>query len=249
MVAPEPACANLRRLVREGRLNSTGFMKPSITPRSDCRSGRKAPRCALIWPITREWCLLSLAYLLFDRPMQRRFESDPAFRATDLLLQERVPKAPSVYPHPAELSQAPGAVVEAGANFRVFTTPRTAVPEVHLLSNGNYHVAVTAAGGGYSRWRNLADHPMAGGFHPRLLGHLLLPPQRRDGRVLVGGPAADRQAAHWISRRSIRRAAQNSAAATATSTPTWRSAFLRRTTLNCAASPSPIADGIRARSN
>jgi cellobiose phosphorylase len=45
---------------------------------------------------------------------------------------------------------------EAEANYRVFNTPQTRSPEVHLLSNGRYHVAVTAAGGGYSRWRDVA---------------------------------------------------------------------------------------------
>ena len=34
--------------------------------------------------------------------------------------------------------------------------PGTAIPEVQLLSNGNYHVMVTNAGGGYNRWKNLA---------------------------------------------------------------------------------------------
>ena len=37
--------------------------------------------------------LLSLAYVLLDCPMQRRFESEPLFQATMLLLQERIPKA------------------------------------------------------------------------------------------------------------------------------------------------------------
>ena len=37
--------------------------------------------------------LLSLVWLLLDKPMQRRFEADPILRAADLLLQERVPKA------------------------------------------------------------------------------------------------------------------------------------------------------------
>ena len=32
----------------------------------------------------------------------------------------------------------------------------TGSPEVHLLSNGSYHVMVTRAGGGYSRWKGLA---------------------------------------------------------------------------------------------
>jgi len=34
--------------------------------------------------------------------------------------------------------------------------PDTLTPEVHLLSNGHYHVMVTNAGGGYSRWKDLA---------------------------------------------------------------------------------------------
>src|SRR5207253_941693 len=38
---------------------------------------------------------------------------------------------------------------------RVIKTPDTFVPEVQLLSNGRYHVMLTNAGGGYSRWKNL----------------------------------------------------------------------------------------------
>jgi cyclic beta-1,2-glucan synthetase len=40
--------------------------------------------------------------------------------------------------------------------MRVFDTPTSRAPEVHLLSNGRYHMAMTNAGGGYSRWRDLA---------------------------------------------------------------------------------------------
>ena len=39
---------------------------------------------------------------------------------------------------------------------RVVNCANTATPEVQLLSNGRYHVMVTNAGGGYSRWRDLA---------------------------------------------------------------------------------------------
>ena len=42
------------------------------------------------------------------------------------------------------------------ARLRIFDNPHSPVPEVHLLSNGNYHVMVTSAGGGCSRWQNLA---------------------------------------------------------------------------------------------
>lgn len=40
--------------------------------------------------------------------------------------------------------------------MRVFSNPNTPLPEVQLLSNGRYHVMVTNAGGGYSRWKDLA---------------------------------------------------------------------------------------------
>ena len=40
--------------------------------------------------------------------------------------------------------------------MRILDTPNSRSPEVHLLSNGRYHLAITSAGGGYSRWRNLA---------------------------------------------------------------------------------------------
>ena len=46
--------------------------------------------------------------------------------------------------------------VEIAGSFRIFNTPHTVVPEVHLLSNGRYHVMISAAGGGYSRWKDLA---------------------------------------------------------------------------------------------
>ena len=39
---------------------------------------------------------------------------------------------------------------------RIIDVADTPVPEVHLLSNGSYHVMLTSAGGGYSRWKNLA---------------------------------------------------------------------------------------------
>jgi cellobiose phosphorylase len=99
---------------------------------------------------------LSLVHLLCDRPMQRRFDDDPAFRATNLLLQERVPRTTTVINRPPALS-APVNEADSGADrLRVYTSAATFAPEVHLLSNGAYHVVVTNSGGGYSRWRDLA---------------------------------------------------------------------------------------------
>ncbi|KAG0735800.1 hypothetical protein G6F24_018591 [Rhizopus arrhizus] len=47
---------------------------------------------------------LSLASVLLGRTMQARFEADPSFQATMLLLQERVPRAAAAYAKATELS-------------------------------------------------------------------------------------------------------------------------------------------------
>ena len=100
--------------------------------------------------------LLSLAHLLLNRPMQRRFASDPLFQATMLLLQERIPKATAFYANSTEISEH-GAISDSPETpIRVFKMPDTPTPEVQLLSNGRYHVMITHAGGSYSRWKDLA---------------------------------------------------------------------------------------------
>ncbi|MEY4544075.1 MAG: hypothetical protein RL685_270 [Pseudomonadota bacterium] len=155
MVAPEAACANLRRLAREGMLDSYGLYEAVDYTRLRLPHGKDRVIVHSYMAHHQGMTLLALDYLLCDQPMQRRFASDPSFRATLLLLEERVPKVPAIYPHPAEVS-APGAPLDAQSGVRIFTTPDTPAPEVHLLSNGTYHVAITNSGGGYSRWRDLA---------------------------------------------------------------------------------------------
>jgi hypothetical protein len=101
--------------------------------------------------------LLALVNLLLDYPMQRRFMACPLLKAADLLLQERPPKtSPSVLTEDLDLAEARTPAGSAEAFMRVFTNPSSPVPDVHLLSNGRYHVVISSAGGGYSRWRDLA---------------------------------------------------------------------------------------------
>jgi cellobiose phosphorylase len=101
--------------------------------------------------------LLALVNVLQDYPMQRRFMACPLLRAADLLLQERVPKASaSVRTEDLEFAESRTQAGSGEAVMRVFTNPTLPAPEVHLLSNGRYHVVISSAGGGYSRWRDLA---------------------------------------------------------------------------------------------
>jgi len=156
MVAPEKACENLHRLAADGCEGSYGFYEAVDYTPSRLPPGQSSALVKSFMAHHQGMSLLSLAYLLLDRPMQKRFEADREFQATTLLLQERIPRAVAPYLHTAELAQSRTTVGGIETPVRVFATPHSATPEVQLLSNGRYHVMVTNAGGGYSRWRDLA---------------------------------------------------------------------------------------------
>ena len=157
VINPEASWRNLRRLADQEMLGEYGFYEAV-----DYTAGRlpqKASRAIVRSYMAHHqgMVFLALVHALEDRPMQRRFGNDPGLRATELLLQERVPRALSVFPHPGEVFAAAGEGTEsAESKYRIFNTANTPAPAVHLLSNGAYHVVVTNAGGGYSRWRDLA---------------------------------------------------------------------------------------------
>ncbi len=156
MIDPEAACANLHVLARDGRLGKHGFFEAIDYTPSRLPPGKDSVTVRSYMAHHQGMTFLALTYQLLGRPMQRRFEADPSLRATTLLLQERVPRTPAIHPHPAELPIERKTSTVGEHHARIITTPNTPFPEVHLLSNGRYHVAVTNAGGGYSRWRDLA---------------------------------------------------------------------------------------------
>ncbi len=156
MVAPEKACQNLERLDKEGFAGKYGFYEAIDYTPSRLPTGRTHVVVRSFMAHHQGMSFLSLAYLLLDQPMQKRFESEPLFQATLLLLQERVPKATAFYAHTTELSEHQTSAGMIEKPIRVFSSPDTPAPEVQLLSNGRYHVMITAAGGGYSRWQDLA---------------------------------------------------------------------------------------------
>jgi cyclic beta-1,2-glucan synthetase len=156
MVAPEEACLNLERLADSGFEGRYGLYEaidytPSRQPR-----GQSSAVVRSFMAHHQGMSLLALGYLLRDRPMQKRFESDPLFQATMLLLQERVPKATAFFSQAAEPSDGRRISGDTETPIRVFSRPDSPIPELQLLSNGRYHVMVTNAGGGYSRWKNIA---------------------------------------------------------------------------------------------
>ena len=156
LVAPREACLNLERLANKGLETRYGLYEaidytPSRLPRGQTNAVVRS-----FMAHHQGMSLLSLAEALLDRPMQRRFESDVRFLATLPLLQERIPQSAVLYAHTTALTELHLGVSAADTPIRLYVTPDTPNPEVQLLSNGRYHVMVTNAGGGFSRWEGLA---------------------------------------------------------------------------------------------
>ncbi len=156
MIEPEAAAANLRQLDQLGAAGTFGYYEAvDFTPmRLPPGQGHVVVKQYMVHH--QGMAFLSLVQVLLDRPMQRRFLGDPELKAAELLLHERVPDLGTpLHPHEHESERLSREHGDAGS-LRVLTDPCPAVPEIHLLSNGRYHVMVTAGGSGYSRCRSLA---------------------------------------------------------------------------------------------
>ena len=157
MVAPEEAVINLERLSGFGFMGKFGFYEaidytPVRLPRGQSKVIVKS-----FMAHHQGMSFLSLAYILLDRPMQKRFESYPLFQATLLLLQEKIPLATTFYSHTSDVTNVHPTSNNQEAPLRVFNTPDTPNPEVSLLSNeGRYRVMITNSGEGFSNWKDIA---------------------------------------------------------------------------------------------
>jgi len=157
MIAPRRACENLLRLAADGREGDYGFYEavdytPSRVPPDETSATVRSYMAH-----HQGMSLLALLDVLHDHPMQKRFMACPRLKAADLLLQERVPKTVAgVFTEALGIDATRDLQTESEAAVRVCANPTPLVPEINLLSNGNYHVAISSAGGGYSRWRDLA---------------------------------------------------------------------------------------------
>ena len=157
MIEPEAAVRNFDRLREAGAAGPFGFREAlDYTP-------RRLPEGATVAPVMsymahhQGMLLVAIGNVLNGSAMVDRFHADPLVRATELLLQERMPRDVLVArPRAEEVKSAADVRDLVPPVLRRFTSPHDAVPRTHLLSNGRYAVMVTAAGSGYSRWGDLA---------------------------------------------------------------------------------------------
>jgi cyclic beta-1,2-glucan synthetase len=161
LVTPGAAAENFERLSRLGLEGRYGFYESlDYNPR---HREVDTPLETVARPVVvrayfahhQGMSLVALANVVRQDAFVSRFHADPRIQATELLLQERVPREAILSePRPAEATTAPPSLpVFASRRFR---SPHTAGVHTHFLSNGRYTISVTNAGGGSSMWGDLA---------------------------------------------------------------------------------------------
>jgi len=172
-INPRAAMENFRHLKRESALARYGFYESIDYTPERLPQGEKRAVIRAFMAHHQGMILLSLDNLLNENVMQNRFHSEPLVQATELLLQERIPRGVAATRPRAE-EVLSGRIVRSltGRITRVFGTPFLPTPRSQILSNGLYSVMLTTAGAGYSicdnlavtRWREDATRDYWGSF-------------------------------------------------------------------------------------
>ncbi|HEY3386355.1 MAG TPA: glucoamylase family protein, partial [Saprospiraceae bacterium] len=154
MVEPEEAYDNLKSMASLGFEGRWGFYEAIDYTPARLQRGQTESVVKAFMTHHQGMGLLSLAYVLCDQPMQKRFQADLQFQTSLLLLQEKIPQVSTFFSPIIDVTDIPSEPVNT--ELRVIPTANTPIPEVQLLSNGRYHVMVSNAGSGYSRWKDIA---------------------------------------------------------------------------------------------
>jgi cellobiose phosphorylase len=155
LVEPHEAMRNFAALEREGTLGPYGFRESIDYTRPDNGQTKTVVGAYMAHHIGMSF--VAIANSLSDHLWQRRFHAEPLARAVELVLHERIPRR--LVMQDAQGSDMDGSRVPVETEkpaVRQIETPDTVQPRVGLLASLPYTVMISNAGGGYSRYEQLA---------------------------------------------------------------------------------------------
>jgi cyclic beta-1,2-glucan synthetase len=173
LVQPRQAMENLRVLEHEGALSRYGFYEALDYTPERVKKDEKCTPVRAYMAHHQGMSLIALDNLLNNEVMQDRFHSEPIVQATELLLQERIPRGvPAAHPRAEEVLTGRVVRTLTGLVTRAYDSADLPTPRTQLLSNGTYSLMITTAGAGYSvcgpltvtRWREDVTRDNWGNF-------------------------------------------------------------------------------------
>ncbi|HSM57816.1 MAG TPA: glucoamylase family protein [Candidatus Sulfomarinibacteraceae bacterium] len=155
-ITPREVVANVKHLKGQGMLGRYGFYEALDFTQSRLQLGKRRAIVRSFMAHHQGMILVAALNYFRDNAIVEYFHADSRIQSAELLLQEQVPRqAPLEFPQEEE--SAALRATEPPIATHPWTVPlQSPVPSVHVLANGRYRVMLTNAGGGYSRWQNVA---------------------------------------------------------------------------------------------
>ncbi len=243
MIDPAAAARNYERMAGLGARGSYGWYEALDYTRARVPEGAKFVVIRAFMAHHQGMTLVAIANALHDGAMRARFHAEPMIQAAELLLQERMPRDVAVARPPPEQTKAaarPRSLVPEIQ--RRYTSAHSRMPRTHLLSNGRYSAMLTAAGSGYSRWRDIAITRWREDVTCDGWGAYIFLRDVNGGETLVGGIPAERGRARQPMKSTFSEdRAEITPARRHAARRLRKSWSRRRTTRRFAASRSPIS--------
>jgi len=153
LVEPHVSLRNLATLEQEGALGPYGF-RDALDYTRPSPGSRKTVVCTFMAHHIG-MSIVALDNALNQQVWPRRFHTDPLVRSAELVLQERIPRRLTVQDVQGDdVARVPSEMEKPAV--REIETPHTPQPVVGILGNVPYTTLITNAGGGFSRYGNLA---------------------------------------------------------------------------------------------
>lgn len=154
---PHQVLENMTRLEQENMLGRFGFYEALDYTKTRMPKYQTQAIVRSYMAHHQGMILMAANNYLLDDVIVRRFHADERIKSVELLLQEKIPQnAPIEYPHPEEPASVPNEAVRI-VNSRPWRNPvGSAIPQVHVLAQGDASLLITNAGGGFSQWREFA---------------------------------------------------------------------------------------------
>ncbi|MCY6483224.1 cyclic beta 1-2 glucan synthetase [Clostridium aestuarii] len=149
-VDTQDAVANIEKLTNEGLEGRYGFYEAvDYTENRMSKSKKKAIiKCFMVHH--QGMSLMALDNVLKNNILQNRFHNISKVKATQLLLQEKVPDR-IVYEREYRFESVDFTNERQNIVVRKYNTACTDMPETHLLSNGKYSLMISNSGSGYGK--------------------------------------------------------------------------------------------------
>lgn len=157
LISPHEAIKNIKYLKNEGMDSPYGFYEAIDYTPERINKGTKSSIVRSFMVHHQGMSFLALNNIINGRIMQERFHRDPVVKSAEILLQEKIPsKVIFAKDYKERIEPFENVRKEDVEYVTVLGYNNSLLPEVHMLSNGDYSVMATDNGTGFSRYKEIA---------------------------------------------------------------------------------------------